>query len=201
MKKISLIAWRREKKIPATEAQQRARAREQSSEDTQPSRCHGSLEALASASTLELPPFDENFFSCAGHALEFFSIVQSPDSSAETSHLFEQSGVNIDLTSDQSQALRSLALLSDIRGGSAPPVLFELSEGRNQDRITLHFSLHPRPISEMISTKELCRRLRVGRSTVMRLVRWGDLRYYRIASRYRFAIDDINHYLEGIAYQ
>ena len=202
MKKVSLIAWRRrDRKFPETEAQRRARAREQSSADAQPSRYRDALDAPAPASTFELPTVDENFFSCASDALELLNIAQSPASSAETPHLSEQSCVNIDLTLDQSQALRSLALLPDVGGGNASPVLFQLSERRDQERITLHFSLHPRPISELISTRELCHRLRVGRSTVMRLVRRGELRCYRVASRYRFAIDDVNHYLERIAYQ
>jgi excisionase family DNA binding protein len=202
MKRVSLIAWRRrERKFPETEAQRRARAREQGSDDVQPSRYLNALDALAPAATFEVPTFDENFFSCAGGASEFLRVVQSPDSSTQTPRLSEQSCVTVDLTADQSQGLRSLALLSNVREGNALPVLFELSEGRDQDRITLHFSSHPRPVSEMISTKELCRRLRVGRSTVMRLVRRGELRCYRIASRYRFAIDDVHHYLERIAYR
>jgi excisionase family DNA binding protein len=38
--------------------------------------------------------------------------------------------------------------------------------------------------------------LKVGRRAVMRLIRAGQLRYYRIGKRYRFAAADVKQYLE-----
>jgi excisionase family DNA binding protein len=65
--------------------------------------------------------------------------------------------------------------------------------------MTLLFSLSAQAIPEMISLKELCRLLKVGRRTVVRLIRRRELRWYRIANRYRFAVEDVEHYLDRIA--
>jgi excisionase family DNA binding protein len=200
MEKVSLIAWRRrERKFPETEAQQRAHAREQGNDEAQ---LNGYLDALeALAPSYELPELHEDLFNRATATFEFLDMDYSQDNGHQPHQTSKQLCANIDLTVDHSQALHSLPLLSDVRGGNATPLLFELSEGQDRGRITLQLSLYPRTVPDMISFKELSRRLKVGRRAVMRLVRGGELRCYRIANRYRFAIDDVNQYLERIAHQ
>ena len=50
-------------------------------------------------------------------------------------------------------------------------------------------------ISEMISLKEVCSQLKVGRRVITRLIRRREFRCYRITHRYRFAVGDFKHYI------
>jgi excisionase family DNA binding protein len=202
MEKISLIAWRRrERKFPETEAQRRARAREQGHDPGQPDHHLAVLEALSTASLCGRPSLDEELFIDTADVSDCFGLDPSQNGNLQAPEPREPGYVDVDLTAEQSQILRSLPLLADTRVQRATPLMFELSKAQAQGRITLQFSLLPKTVPEMISFKELCRQLKVGRRVVMRLVRRGELRCYRIANRYRFAVDDVNNYLDRIAQQ
>jgi excisionase family DNA binding protein len=192
MAKISLIAWRRrEKKFPETEAQRRARAREQSSGSDQYCVRAEALNVLEAAPPFELLEFDEE------HLMEEMDVLALPD--PNSFHTAAESSVRLDLTADQSRALLALPLFSGILEEQVPPGLFQLHKSQDHRRMTLHFSLYAQTIPEMISLKEVCHLLRVGRRTIMRLIRRRELRCYRIAHRYRFAVEDVKHYLDRIA--
>ncbi len=202
MEKISLIAWRRrERKFPETEAQRRARARERDHDDVPLAYDPCRLEGLSTTSVFELPDLDEELCIDTADPSDFLALAQSDHDRAQAPEPLAATCVDIELTAEQSQLLYSLPLLADATGRGTPPLLFELSQAPAQGRITLQFSLHPKTVPEMISVKELCHQLKMGRRAVMRLVRRGELRCYRIANRYRFAVNDVNHYLDRIAQQ
>lgn len=202
MEKISLIAWRRrERKFPETAAQRRARARERNHDDGQFDQDLCRLQGLSTTSFFELPGLDGELCSDTVDPSDFLALAPSDHDRAQAPKPLAASCVDIELTAEQSQLLYALPLLSDATGRDAPPLLFELGQAPAQGRITLQFSLHPKTVPEMISVKELCHQLKVGRRAVMRLVRRGELRCYRIANRYRFAVNDVNHYLDRNAQQ
>ena len=104
--------------------------------------------------------------------------------------------ISVDLTPEQSEALRPLARLPNVQGQDAPPLICDLSDSRNQRRIVLQFSLRTPAVPEMTSLDDLCRQLKVSRRLVMKLIRKQELRCYRIGHRYRFAVADVRDYLE-----
>jgi excisionase family DNA binding protein len=200
MEKTSLIAWRRrEKKFPETEAQRRARAREQSGDGDQPFLCTDALDVLSVAAPFELPDQDMDDLISTTDRLELLSIDKLRDGIRGAAETPVEACINVPLTTEQSLGLCALPRLCDLRGQDASPLLFELTESRHQEGITLQFSLHTTVVPEMISLKELCGQLKVGRRAIMRLIRRGELRCYRIAHRYRFAVDDIKTYLDRMA--
>jgi excisionase family DNA binding protein len=192
MAKISLISWRRrEKKFPETEAQRRALAREQNGGSDQYCLQVEALDVPDAAPAFELLELD------AQHLIEEMDAVALRDSKSFQSAA--ETSVRLDLTADQSRALLALPLFSGILEEQVPPGLFQLHKSQDHRRMTLHFSLYAQTIPEMISLKEVCHLLRVGRRTIMRLIRRRELRCYRIAHRYRFAVEDVKHYLDRIA--
>jgi excisionase family DNA binding protein len=201
MAKISLISWRRrEEKFPQTEAQRRARAREQKTDSAdQCSMQADALEVLTAAPVFELPEFDQDHLMAEMDSLALLNLDQLYDASAETFDAPAEPCVSLDLTADQSRALRRLSLFSADSEENAPHALFQLNKWHGHRGMTLQFSLHRHVIPEMVSLKEVCRQLKVGRRTIMRLIRRRELRGYRIAHRYRFAVEDVKHYLDRIA--
>jgi excisionase family DNA binding protein len=100
------------------------------------------------------------------------------------------SSVSVDLSPEQSSALYALPLFSMVYGESVPHTLLQLKKAQDHRGMTLQFSLHTQVIPEMMSLKEVCRQLKVGRWTIMQLIRRQELRCYRIAHRYRFTVED-----------
>jgi excisionase family DNA binding protein len=200
MEKTSLIAWRRrERKFPETEAQRRARAREQGGDGDQPLLCTDALDVLSVAAPFELPDQDIDDLITATDTLELLSIDGLRDGIGGAVETPVEACIKVPLTTEQSLGLRAFPRLSALRGRGASPPLFELTESRHQEGITLQFSLHTAVVPEMISLKELCGQLKVGRRAIMRLIRRRELRCYRIAHRYRFAVDDVKTYLDRLA--
>jgi excisionase family DNA binding protein len=192
MAKISLISWRRrEKKFPETEAQRRARARELISGSDQCCVRSEALDVLEAVPPFELLAFDEE------HLMEGMDALALRDSNYF--HASAESTVRLDLTTAQSRALLALPLFSGTLEEQVPPGLFQVHKSQDHRRMTLQFSLYAQTIPEMISLKDVCHLLRVGRRTIMRLIRRRELRCYRIANRYRFAVEDVKHYLDRIA--
>jgi excisionase family DNA binding protein len=200
MAKISLISWRRrENKFPETEAQRRARARERSIDND---RCHGrmaGLGVLAGAPPVELFAFDDDHLMDELSALALLNANSFPDAAEETLDVSTETCVSVGLTADQSCALHNLSFLSTVSEDTACPAVFHLRKSQDHRGTTLQFSLQTQALPEMLSLKEVCRRLKVGRRTVMQLIRRRDLRCYRIAHRYRFTVEDVKSYLEHIA--
>jgi excisionase family DNA binding protein len=199
MEKISLIAWRRrEKKFPETEAQRRARAREQSTDRGQGCMAVETLDVLAAVAPFELPEF------------EAVSLVGDIDSQAslqmsglqgvggKMEHASPEACVSLELTAAQRRSLQVLPLFSEGSEEDIPPALFQVRKSQDDRGVVLHFTLQTLVIPEMISLKELCRQLQVGRRTIMGLIRRGELRCYRVAHRYRFAVEDVKNFLERI---
>jgi excisionase family DNA binding protein len=200
MERTSLVAWRRrEKKFPDTEAKRRARAREQGGDGDQPFLCMDALDMLSAAAPFELPDQDMDDLITATDTLELLSIDRLCDGMGAAVETPDEACINVPLTTEQSLGLRALPRLSALRGQDASPLLFELTESRDQEGITLQFSLHTAVVPEMISLQELCGQLKVGRRAIMRLIRRGELRCYRIAQRYRFAVDDVKNFLDRLA--
>jgi excisionase family DNA binding protein len=200
MAKISLISWRRrEKKFPETEAQRRARARERSIDNDG---CADRMEGpgvLTGAPPVERFEFDEDHLMDELSALALLNSNSFPGAAEETLDVSTETCVSVGLTADQSCALHTLSFLSTVSEDDAFPAVFRLRKSQDHRGTTLQFSLQTQAIPEMISLKEVYLQLKVGRRTVMQLIRRRDLRCYRIAHRYRFAVEDIKNYLERIA--
>jgi excisionase family DNA binding protein len=200
MAKISLISWRRRgKKLPDTQAQRRARAREQSAGIDQSWRHVGALDVPIAPPFSGLYEFDEDHLMAERKALALLGANKHPGTIDITSAAPSKPWVSLELTAAQSHALRALPLFSKDSGENGRQALFQLSKLQDHRGITLQFSLQAEAIPEMISLKEVCRHLKVGRRTIMRLIRRRELRCYRIAHRYRFAVEDVKHYLDRIA--
>jgi excisionase family DNA binding protein len=200
MAKISLISWRRrEKKFPETEAQRRARAREQSINDGRRDSHMEGLGMLTGAPPSELVEFDEDHLMDELSALALLNPNSFPEGSEETGDVSTETCVSLGLTADQSCVLHTLPFLSRVSEDNASPAVFHLRKSQDRRGTTLQFLLQTQALPEMLSLKEVCRQLKVGRRTVMQLIRRRDLRCYRIAHRYRFAVEDVKNYLEHIA--
>ena len=201
MAKISLISWRRrEEKFPQTEAQRRARAREQKTDSADQCGIQAdALEVLTAAPVFELPEFDEDLLMAEMDSLALLNLDRLDDASAENFEAPTEPCVSLALTADQSRALHNLSLFSAGSEEKAPHALFQLNKLHDRRGMTLQFSLRMHVIPEMVSLKDVCRQLKVGRRTIMRLIRRRELRGYRIAHRYRFAVEDVKHYLDRIA--
>jgi hypothetical protein len=168
MAKISLISWRRrEKEFSETEAQRRARAREQSTDYDQ--RCVG-MEALVvhtAAPPCELLESDEDHLMERMDALALLNSNRPHDAIEETCNTQAESSVSVDLTADQSRALLALPLFSGVSEENVPHAVFQVSKSEDHRGITLQLSFRTQAIPEMISLKEVCRQLKVGRRTIM----------------------------------
>jgi excisionase family DNA binding protein len=195
MGKISIVSRRRrDKRFPETAAQRRARVRELSPTD--------SLSSLQTGSAAALPEADAGVEYSAALLDDLVAATVPEVTSAlegfadDLTEIFLTEGdtaVRIELTPEQSQAITALSLLTNVQ---RQPLMLDLREWHEQQRIVLQFSLHADTVPEMLSVKDLCQQLKVGRRSVMRLMREGKLRYYRIGKRYRFAASEVKQYLE-----
>jgi excisionase family DNA binding protein len=199
MEKISLIAWRRqEKKFPETEAQRRARAREQSTDGNQGCMAVEPLDVLAAVAPFELPEFEAGPLVGDIDSLVSLHMSGLQGGGGEMGHTSPETCVSLELTAAQRRSLQVLPLLSEGSEEDVSPSLFQLRKSQDDRGMVLHFTLQTLVIPEMISLKELCRQLQVGRRTIMGLIRRGELRCYRVAHRYRFAVEDVKNFLERI---
>jgi excisionase family DNA binding protein len=197
MATMNLIAWRhREKKFPDTEAQQRARARELSEGCEQPALQTAPPVELSAVLPLDLPPLTEGDLTAMRVSEESLTTAKPAGNGHELSPVVPDTLVSVQLTPEQSQVFSPLARLADGRGQVPFPLIFELAESREQERVVLQFSLHTTAPPQMISLPDLCRRLGVGRRLVMKLIHDQQLRSYRIGRRYRFALADVREYLD-----
>jgi excisionase family DNA binding protein len=202
MEKTSLIAWRhREQHLPDTAAQRRARARAQIRAGGPPGLLTGMLDGGSLAFTCDGLGLVEDECLAIGETTPLLApdtLVPAPD---RTVHRSSATDLRVPLTAGQSQALRALPLLTDLQGRAASSVVLQFEETREPYGITLQFRLHPEEVPEMISLQDLCRQLNVGHRAVMRLVRTGALRCYRVGHRYRFSVSDVTQYLARMASQ
>jgi excisionase family DNA binding protein len=202
MEKTSLIAWRRrEKRFPETEAQRRARARAQIEAGGQQELEMGILDIASMPFAIDGPELAEDEFLGTTDSVEFLSPSTRVDGSGTTVRESRATDLRLPLTAEQCQALRALPLLTDLRERNLPPLVLKLEEWPEPCGITLQFSLHQKGVPEMIPLKELCCQLKVGRRAVMRLIRTGELRCYRVGNRYRFSVAEVRNYLDRMASQ
>jgi excisionase family DNA binding protein len=147
----------------------------------------------------------ELFDSDVDHLVDELSVLallnprSFPDTSEESLDVPPETCVSLGLTADQSCVLHTLPFLSKVSEDNASPAVFHLRKSQDRRGTTLQFSLQTPALPEMLSLKDVCRQLQVGRRTIMQLIRRRDLRCYRIAHRYRFAVEDVIRYLEHIA--
>ncbi|MBI3327727.1 MAG: helix-turn-helix domain-containing protein [Nitrospinae bacterium] len=175
MEKMNLVAWRRrEKKLPDTEAQRRAQARELGQGSDQQTAPTTERATASAALPLELPELTED--DLAGMSVD--------------------DAISVDLTPEQSEALRPLAFLANVQGQDAPPLICDLAESRDQHTIVLQFSLRTPAVPEMVSMEDVCRQLKISRRLVIRQIHKQKLRCYRIGRLYRFAVADVKAYLD-----
>jgi excisionase family DNA binding protein len=196
MTKISIVSRRRrDTRFPETKAPQRAPARELGEADEAQTLPMDELEVLAGALSLEFPelPVDD----LAGLTIDTETSGAEEALNAHEGAAQESSDMTLrlPLNPEQSQLLDALPYLAKTRQQNEPTLTFDLTESRDHNGIILQFSLHNEAVPEMLSLKELCQQLKVGRRFVLRLIRQGRLRCYRIGKRYRFAISDVKQYL------
>jgi excisionase family DNA binding protein len=194
MAKISLVSRRhRETTLPETAAQRRARQRE--SDDTDA--CHTfaiqDLTALSGPLSLELPDL------AIDDLLDSVGSLEARCDTTEASQDTSRATIRLALSPEQSQIIEALPYLAKAQDDTPRSLTFDLTELHGQQGVVLQFSLHHDSVPEMLSLKDLCHLLKVGRRAVLRLIHQGHLRCYRIGTRYRFAADDVKHYLEQIS--
>jgi excisionase family DNA binding protein len=195
MGKISIVSRRRrDKRFPETAAQRRARVRELIPTDIHPTfEGDGSEALLGEEDRLQytdgllddpvataMPDMTLTLDSLVDHLTDLLPVPQ-------------ETTVSLALDPEQSQAISTLSLLANAQH---QPLTLNLREWQDQQHIVLQFSLYTNTVPEMLSLRDLCHQLKVGRRAVMRLIRAGQLRYYRIGKRYRFAAADVKQYLE-----
>jgi excisionase family DNA binding protein len=202
MEKTSLIAWRRrEKRFPETEAQRRARARAQIEAGRQQVLEMDILDVASMPFACEGPELDEDEFLGTTDAVELLSPDTLVNGIGTTVHESGATDLRLPLTAEQCQALRALPLVTEPWERNLPPLILKLEAWQEPCGITLRFSLHQEAVPEMIPLKDLCRQLKVGRRAVMRLIRKGELRCYRVGNRYRFSVAEVRNYLDRMASQ
>jgi excisionase family DNA binding protein len=200
MAKISSISWRhRKKKFAEPEAQRQARAREERAATDEGSMPAEALDILTAAAPFELLDFDEEHSIEEQDILPLLNPNRTHTVGEETFDAPAESCMNLNLAADQSYAILALPEFSQASEENASHALFQLSKSQDYRAVILHFSLHRQAIPEIISLKELCHQLKVCRRTIMRLIRRRELRCYRLAHRYRFAVEDVKYYLDRIA--
>jgi excisionase family DNA binding protein len=202
MEKTSLIAWRhREKQFPETAAQRRARARAQMMAGGQTDLAVGVWDPASMALTGMGPDLAEDERLGITDIAELLlpdTLMQSLD---PTVHLSGATDLRLPLTAEQCQALRALPLLTHLQESTPSSLYLQLDETQQPCGIILQFSLHPAQVPELMPLKDLCHQLKVGRRAVMRLIRTGELRCYRVGSRYRFSVAEVKNYLARMASQ
>jgi excisionase family DNA binding protein len=186
--------------VPVTSIQMRARERELGETDEAQTLPMDELEVLARTLALELPELTVD--DLAGITIDTETCgIDAPGSHQGAWQESPDMTLRLPLNPEQSQLLDALPYLAKTMQQNEPTLTFDLTESRDHHGIVLQFSLHNKAVPEMLSLKELCKQLKVGRRFVLSLIREGRLRCYRIGKRYRFAISDVKQYLEQIASQ
>jgi excisionase family DNA binding protein len=195
MGKISIVSRRRrDKRLPETEAQRRARVREPHLTDIHAALQIGAAEILPPEAII-VEFSDALLDDLVATALpEVIPALEDFVENAATAFPVEpDTTICLELSPMQSQAISALSLLATAQN---PPLTLDLREWHDQQHVVLQFSLHADTVPAMLSIKELCQQLKVGRRSVMRLIHEGKLRCYRIGKRYRFAASEVKQYLE-----
>ncbi len=197
MAKISIVSRRRrDSKLPETAAQRRARGREFNPLDEDRVPPSEQLDGLVAGMALDLPDLSLDDLVDAlppgfDHPLETaVSPTPTPPATAP------EAPIQVPLSPEQSQLLEALPFVAQMQRAQTQILTFDLQASHDNHQVILQFSPHAEPIPEMLSLKELCQQLKVGRRAVLRLIREGRLRCYRIGQRYRFAAVDVKRYLE-----
>jgi excisionase family DNA binding protein len=202
MGKISIVSRRRRnKQFPETEAQRRARVRELEEADNQPALPTDGLIALSEVLSLELSEcsVDDCGDTTLLNAFADTKALTAP--SMATPQTMPGMAVRLQLSPEQSRLLQTLPFAAATQGKAVQPLTFDLTKSYSEHGIVLQFSLHAEAVPQMLSLKDLCHQLKVGRRSVIRLMRAGKLRYYRIGKRYRFIVSEVKQDLEHNAAQ
>ena len=145
---------------------------------------------------VELLELGEDYLMEELDALVLLSSAQSPNAVEVNLDVSAEACGSVGSTADQSRVFDALSSLPTGLEANAPRELFQPRASPHHQWTTRQLSLQTPAIPEMLSLKEVCRQLKVGRHTIMQLIRRRDLRYYRIVHRYRLAVEDIKKYLE-----
>jgi excisionase family DNA binding protein len=94
--------------------------------------------------------------------------------------------VTIELTSQQSEVIRSNGRFQQLYGGSAAPIF-----------LNVHLHLDATLPSRMLKTENICEILQVSKHTVMRLVKAETIRSHKIGRLRRFCPEDVLEYLSN----
>lgn len=197
MAKISIVSQRRrETRFPDTEAQRRARGRDSSAVSETRALQQDGLDVFSVPLSLELPEFEVDDLIEAIIPATIADPGAEPGASQQPSQEALNATIQLELSPEQSKMLEALPHLMHHQEPTMPTLTFDLKEAQDQRHIVLQFSIHNENVPEMVSLQDLCQQLKVGRRSVLRLIREGHLRAYRIGNRYRFAACDIKKYLE-----
>jgi excisionase family DNA binding protein len=198
MGKISIISRRRRgARFPETEAQRRARERELEDTDAQHTLPTDGLTLLPGVLCLEL---SETLGDDLRDTTTFIKALADAEGLSTTPtaalQIPQDAAVQLRLNPEQSQVLRTLPFVAKPQEHLGQPLAFDVTKLQDEDSIVLQFSLRAEAVPQMLSLQDLCQQLKVGRRSVVRLMRTGKLRYYRIGKRYRFAASEVKQDLE-----
>lgn len=203
MGKISIISRRRRgKRFPETEAQRRARERELEETDNQQALPADERTALPGVLSLELSEGVADDLEDTTILIKALANAEGlPNTLTTALQTPQDAAVRLQLSPEQSQMLRALPFVARTQEHLGQPLAFDLTKSQDEHSIVLQFSLRAEAVPQMLSLQDLCQQLKVGRRSVVRLMRTGKLRYYRIGKRYRFAASEVKQDLEHNAAQ
>ena len=197
MAKISIVSQRRrETRFPETKAQRRARGRDSSAASETRALPPEERDVFSVPLSLELPEFEVDDLIEAIIPATLADSGSGADLAPQSAQETLNATIQLELSPEQSKMIEALPHLVNHQEQTMPTLTCDLKEAQDKRRIVLQFSLHHDNIPEMVSLQDLCQQLKVGRRSVLRLIREGHLRSYRIGNRYRFAACDIKKYLE-----
>ncbi len=201
MEKISLVSLRlRPKRLPATASERRAweRAQQYSAMGVAPSlnqdrnyvpllQRSGTRAVDGAAQAIVLPAVLRE-----GAPSDVRSRPTQPTAPSESS-----SGLDLDLTGEQSRALRGLGVWTHSADHCEVPLRGKIVKAPDSDRMVVQLVVGnvKSEVPQMLSVTEVARRLKMTRGTVIRLFRKARLQSYRVGNQYRVSESDLNDYL------
>jgi excisionase family DNA binding protein len=102
--------------------------------------------------------------------------------------------IRVQLTPEQCTVMRTNATVKDLLGRTVGKVGLNIEED-DAGRIVFTFHLKHVYGAKMLHVREVCEMLQISKSFLMRLVREGQLKSYKLGRLRRFLLEDVLEYL------